>query len=146
MVILALGHKEKTLPAKSATATSTGLTQGKQCKVCGVITVKQEVIPKLSGTNQGSTTQNPVTSVAGIKSVSIAKSVTYTGKALKPKVMVTDTNGKKTVTVKKAKVISAKVTNLKPKKTYYVKVRAYKTVKGIKYYSNWSAVKTAKTK
>ena len=222
----ALGHKEKTLPAKAATKTSTDLTQGKQCTVCGVVTVKQKVIPKISGT-----TQTPVTSVAGIKSVSIAKSVVYTGKALKPKVTVKDTKGKtvsaasytviyknnkkvgkatatvkfrgsysgskavtfkiipkaptikkpvaakkavtvkwnkvakkvtgyevmvatnkkftvgkKTVTVKKAKATSAKVTKLKAKKTYYVKVRAYKTVGKVKYYSNWSAVKQVKVK
>ena len=54
--------------------------------------------------------------------------------------------GKKTVTVKKANAVSAKVTKLKAKKTYYVKVRAYKTVGKVKYYSNWSAVKQVKVK
>jgi len=56
------------------------------------------------------------------------------------------TQGKKTATIKKAATITKKMTGLKAKKTYFVKVRAYKTVKGVKYYSAWSAVKTIKTK
>jgi predicted RNA-binding protein with TRAM domain len=40
----------------------------------------------------------------------------------------------------------AKVKVLKAKKTYYVKVRTYKTVSGKKYYSDWSGYKTVKTK
>ena len=31
-------------------------------------------------------------------------------------------------------------------KTYYIKVRAYKTVNGKKYYGNWSTVKKVKVK
>ena len=53
---------------------------------------------------------------------------------------------KQTVTVKGYKHASKKVAKLKAKKTYYVKARTYKTVKGIKIYSDWSAVKTVKTK
>ena len=35
---------------------------------------------------------------------------------------------------------------LKSKKTYYVRVRSYKTVNGVKYYGSWSAVKSIKSK
>jgi len=56
------------------------------------------------------------------------------------------TKGKKTTKVKKYSQASVKVKKLKAKKTYYVKVRTYKTVKGVKYYSAWSKVKTVKTK
>lgn len=35
---------------------------------------------------------------------------------------------------------------LKSKKTYYVRVRSYKTVNGVKYYGSWSAVKSVKAK
>ncbi len=35
---------------------------------------------------------------------------------------------------------------LKTKKTYYVRIRTYKTVNGKNYYSAWSGVKKAKTK
>jgi len=41
---------------------------------------------------------------------------------------------------------SKKMTKLKAKTKYFVKVRTYKTVKGIKIYSDWSKVKQIKTK
>ena len=47
------------------------------------------------------------------------------------------TKGKKTVTVKKNK---ATIKNLKPKKKYFIKVRAYKLANGRKYYGKWSKV------
>ena len=49
-------------------------------------------------------------------------------------------------TVTSYKTTSLKVTGLKAKTKYYVRVRTYKTVNGVKYYSNWSAYKTVKTK
>ena len=56
------------------------------------------------------------------------------------------TKGKKTVTVKGYAKVSRKVTNLKAKKKYYVRVRTYQTVSGVKYYSPWSKVKSVKTR
>ena len=53
------------------------------------------------------------------------------------------TKGKKTVSVKKNKVT---LKNLKSKKKYYVKVRAYKLANGRKYYGKWSKVGKKKTK
>lgn len=57
---------------------------------------------------------------------------------------------KKTVTVSKSKKMSEKITKLKAKKTYYVRVRTYKEVKAdgkkTKIYSDWSKTKTVKTK
>lgn len=46
--------------------------------------------------------------------------------------------------VKSGKTIQKKITGLKRKKTYYIRVRAYKTVGGKKYYGAWSSVKTVK--
>ena len=43
--LTALGHTEVTVAGKTATCTETGLTDGKQCSVCGVVTVEQTVIP-----------------------------------------------------------------------------------------------------
>ena len=48
------------------------------------------------------------------------------------------------VNVKSAKTLSKTVTGLKKGKTYYVKLRAYKTVNGKKIYGQYSSVKTQK--
>ncbi len=58
---------------------------------------------------------------------------------------------KKFTSAKTKKVTSYKTTSvtlksLKAKKTYYVRVRTYKTVNGTKYYSGWSTYKYKKTK
>ncbi len=52
----------------------------------------------------------------------------------------------KTKTVKKASTLSLKVTKLKARKTYYVRVRSYKTVGKKTYYGTWSKVSKVKTK
>ena len=56
------------------------------------------------------------------------------------------TKNKKSATIKSAKTVTKTFTKLKGKKKYYVRVRAYKTYHGKKYYSAWSKVKTVKTK
>ena len=56
------------------------------------------------------------------------------------------TKNKKTVTVSGYTKTSKKITKLKKKKKYFVRVRTYKTVDGDRYYSSWSKVKTVKTK
>lgn len=56
------------------------------------------------------------------------------------------TSGRKTVNVAKASAVSYKITKLRAKKRYYVKVRTYKTCKGTKYYSTWSKAKSVITK
>lgn len=50
------------------------------------------------------------------------------------------------VTIKSSTTTSKKITNLKAKKKYYIKVRTYKTVNGSKKYSSWSKVKSITTK
>ena len=55
------------------------------------------------------------------------------------------TKGKKTINVSK-KSTSKTVRKLKAKKKYYIRIRAYKTVNGKKYYSDWSKAKTVTTK
>lgn len=52
----------------------------------------------------------------------------------------------KTVTVKSGKTVKKTISKLKSKKTYYVKVRAVKKVKGKSYIGKWSAVKKVKVK
>lgn len=56
------------------------------------------------------------------------------------------TKNKKSATIKSAKTVTKTFTKLKGKTKYYVRVRAYKTYNGKKYYSAWSKVKTVTTK
>lgn len=55
-------------------------------------------------------------------------------------------SGAKLVTVKGTSTTKKVIKNLADKKKYYVRVRTYKTVNGVKYYSNWSAKKSVTTK
>ena len=57
-----------------------------------------------------------------------------------------DFKTKKSVVIKKAATTKTVLKKLQAKKTYYVRIRAYKTVGGKKYYSAWSAIKNKKTK
>lgn len=52
----------------------------------------------------------------------------------------------KTKTITSAKTTSTTIKSLKAKRTYYVRVRTYKTVKGKRYYSGWSSYKSTKTR
>ena len=52
----------------------------------------------------------------------------------------------KTVTVKGGTKITKKISKLVKNKTYYVRIRAYKTVDGKKVYSSWTAKKKVKLK
>ena len=44
----------------------------------------------------------------------------------------------KTITIKSAKTTSKKISGLKKGKTYYVRIRPYKTAGGTKYYGVWT--------
>ncbi|MCM1569574.1 MAG: fibronectin type III domain-containing protein [Roseburia sp.] len=54
--------------------------------------------------------------------------------------------GAQNVIIKSGNTVKKTISGLKAKKTYYVRVRSYKTVSGKKYYSGWSSVKKAVTK
>lgn len=53
---------------------------------------------------------------------------------------------KTTKTITKNLTTSATYKGLKAKKKYYVRIRTYKTVSGVRYYSSWSSEKMIKTK
>ena len=52
----------------------------------------------------------------------------------------------KTITVKSNKTLNKVLKSLKKKATYSVKVRSYKKVSGVTYYSEWSSAKKVKIK
>jgi hypothetical protein len=56
------------------------------------------------------------------------------------------TTGKESVTIKKYSTTSKKIQQLKKNKKYYVRIRTYKNVDNKKYYSEWSKIKTVRTK
>ena len=84
---------------------------------------------------------------AGVKSFSATwkKGTANTGYQLQY-ALKKNFSGAKTVKVAKARTLKATVKALKSGKTYYVRVRAYKTVDKQNYYSAWSAVKRVKVK
>ena len=48
--ITALGHSERTLPSVAPTCTESGLTEGKECAICGETLIQAEVVPALNHT------------------------------------------------------------------------------------------------
>ena len=58
----------------------------------------------------------------------------------------TDFAGAKTLTIKNAQTYKCTFKNLKAKTTYYVRIRTYKTIAGVNYFSAWSATAKVKTK
>lgn len=52
----------------------------------------------------------------------------------------------KTVTISRNSTTSKKISKLSARKKYYVRVRTYKTVNGVKYYSAWSKAESVTTK
>lgn len=55
-------------------------------------------------------------------------------------------NKTKTKNISSSRIISTKIKGLKSNKKYYLRIRPYKVVDGVWYYSNWSSKKTIKTK
>ena len=55
-------------------------------------------------------------------------------------------SGAKTVTIKTNRTVSKKISKLKAKKTYYVRVRCFHKTSGKNYYSSWSNTLKVKTK
>ena len=118
---------------------------------------KYKVTIKMKGNYTGTKTLyfkiNPVkTSIksltAGSKKLTVnitKKSTQVTGYQIQYSTSKKFTSAK-TKTVSSYKTTKATLSGLKAKKTYYVKVRTYKTVNGTKYYSGWSTVKYKKTK
>ncbi len=117
----------------SATVTITG-----KGDYTGKKTVKFDIIPK--GVKISSLT-------AGKKQLTVkwAKGSSITGYEIEYS-LKKNFKDSKFVTIKKAATTKTVLKKLQAKKTYYIRIRAYKTVNGKKYYSAWSAIKNKKTK
>ncbi|MCD7886272.1 MAG: leucine-rich repeat protein, partial [Clostridiales bacterium] len=91
------------------------------------------------------------TSVSSLKNVKTKKmtvkwkkNAKATGYQIQYSTSSSFSSGNKTVTVSGAKNVSKTISSLTKGKKYYVRVRAYKTVSGTKYYSAWSGTKNVK--
>ena len=112
--IPATGHREITDPAKEATCTEEGKTEGSHCEVCQEVLKKQETIPAFGHTYQkevikattkknGSITETcskcgsekDKTTIYAVKTLKLSKtSYVYNGKNQKPSITVKDSAGK----------------------------------------------------
>lgn len=109
------------------------------CKICGCpkkVTLKVSV---------------PKTSITSVKRAKKAFTVKWakkkvTGYEIQYATNSKFTKGKKVVKVTKAGTVSKKISKLKAKKRYYVRVRGYINKYGKTYYSGWSAKKSVMTK
>ena len=72
----ALGHTEVTIPGSDATCTESGISEGKQCTVCGEITVPQTVIPA-SGHDYETVVTAPTCTTPGYTTYTCACGYTY---------------------------------------------------------------------
>ncbi len=130
-------------PTKAATPTPTKVVTKVPAKPTAVTPTK-------------AATPTPKAKVTAPKKVTISKASNITGKKLKVvwkkdktvagyEIQIATnkkfTSGKKTYTVKKAATTSKTIAGLKKKKTYYVRVRAYKTSGSKKVYGNYSTIK-----
>ena len=143
--IPAAGHKWNSTYTvdKKATYAAAG-SKSIHCSVCGAKKPGSTVsIPKLT---VKATTITKVTAAKKGFTVKWKKGTGINGYEVQYALNSTFTKGKKVVTITKPGIVSKKVSKLKAKKKYFVRIRTYKTVSGKKYYSAWSKAKAVITK
>ncbi len=140
--------------SQTFTAKNYRVTCNKTIKEVGAYTLTVTVGPNYIGTgtvtvkvNPKATTLSSVTAASKGFTVKWKKQATQTtGYQIQYSTSSTFKSGNKTVLITKNSTLSKKITGLKAKKKYYVRIRTYKTVSGKKYYSTWSVKKTVTTK
>ncbi len=141
--IPAIGHTKVIDAAVKATYANTGLTEGSHCSVCNEILAAQQLIAKKT---VSAVTLSSVANAAGKKmKVKWSKNSKATGYQIQYAASSKFTNTK-TVEITAKNTTSKTITKLTKNKKYYVRVRAYKTETGKKYYSAWSAKKSVTIK
>lgn len=138
--VKATGHTVVIDKAVKPTYASSGKTEGKHCSVCKKVLVAQKTVARLTV---------PKSSISKITSRSKGFNLSWKKVSVASSYEIQyATNSKyssaKKITVSKSST-SKTVTKLKPSKKYYVRIRAYKTYNGKRYYSAWSST-TVKTK
>ena len=83
-------------------------------------------------------------SAAGKMTVKWGKNAKATGYQIQCSTDKTFKSGNKSVTITSASTVSKVIASLTKGKTYYIRIRTYKTVGSAKYWSEWSAVKSVK--
>jgi len=106
----------------------------------GSKTVEFKIIPK------GTTILNLISASKGFTVKWKKPQTQMTGYQIQYALNSAFTSGKKTVSVKNTSTVSKKITDLKGKRKYYVRIRTYKTIGKTNYYSSWSSVKYITTK
>lgn len=143
--IPANGHKwnEGYTIDQEATYAKTGI-KSIHCSICDAIQEGSEtIVPKL--TVKATSLSKPTAVKKGF-TVKWKKGSDVTGYEIQYAFNNKFTKSKKTVKVKKSGTTSKKISKLKSKKTYYVRIRTYKIFNGKKYCSIWSKPKSVKTK
>ncbi len=145
-------HRATRVKAVAATYGKTGMKEHYRCScgklytdaACTKATTKAKLtIGKLTVSK---TSIKKVTAKSKALAVSWSKKSGVTGYEVQVALKKNFKSGLKKATVKGASKTSVTVKTLKAKKTYYVRVRAYKKVGSKTYYAAWSAIKTKKTK
>lgn len=138
----ALGHTVVIDKAVAATTSSTGLTKGSHCSVCGKVLEAQKTVPKLTKVTKPKAPTIKLTTKKRTVQIKISKVKEASGYQIYRS--RSKSYGYKKITSTKKTSYTNK--GLTAKKTYYYKVRAYKTTKGKTVYGNWSKVLKIKVK
>ena len=81
---------------------------------------------------------------AGKMTVKWGKNAKATGYQIQYSTDKTFKSGSKTVTIESASTVSRVISGMTRGKTYYVRIRTYKTVGSAKYWSIWSVARSVK--
>ncbi len=147
-------HTAKPVKAVAATYTKTGMAAHYKCscgklytdKACTKATTKAKLTVPVKKLTVAKTSVKSVTAKSKALAVKWTKKSGVTGYEVQVALKKNFKSGLKKATVKGAGKTTVTVKKLKAKKTYYVRVRAYKKVEGKTFYSAWSNVKSKKTK
>lgn len=141
--------KGKVIPTSSYS-----VTYPSSCKKVGEYTVKVTFKGNYKGSKSLTYKINPVkvaisSLTAGSKSFTAKwakKTSEVTGYQLQYSTSDRFKTGNKTVTITKNSTVKKQIKNLKAGKKYFARIRTYKTVGNVKFYSEWSAKKAVTTK